>query len=74
MASVLRIDELMPPEAKTLGQAANNAVTYGLGMMAGFFGSGVLYEALGGFALFDLSGLTAAAGGGVLVLFRNRSQ
>ena len=72
MASVLRIDELMPAEAKTIGQAANNAVSYGLGMMVGFFGSGLLYEPLGSFALFAASGVTAAVGGLVLVLFRPR--
>jgi PPP family 3-phenylpropionic acid transporter len=74
MASVLRIDELMPPEAKTVGQAANNAVTYGLGMMVGFFGSGLLYAPLGSFALFAVSGLTAAAGAAVLVMFRPRAS
>jgi PPP family 3-phenylpropionic acid transporter len=73
MASVLRIDELMPAEAKTIGQAANNAVTYGLGMMVGFFGSGLLYAPLGTFALFAASGVTAVLGGMVLILFRPRS-
>jgi PPP family 3-phenylpropionic acid transporter len=73
MASVLRIDELMPAEAKTVGQAANNAVSYGLGMMVGFFGSGLLYAPLGSFALFAVSGLTAVAGAAVLMLFRPRT-
>ncbi len=73
MASVLRIDELMPAEAKTLGQAANNAVTYGLGMMVGFFGSGLLYAPLGSFSLFAVSGAAALAGAGVLMLFRPRT-
>ena len=72
MASVLRIDELIPAEAKTVGQAANNAVTYGLGMMVGFFGSGLLYEPLGSSALFAVSGSTAALGAAVLVIFRPR--
>lgn len=72
MASILRIDELMPAASKTLGQAANNAVTYGLGMMVGFFGSGLLYEATGSSVLFAVSGVAAAAGGGVLVWFRPR--
>jgi len=37
MASILYIDALMPERAKTFGQSANNAMTYGLGMMTGFF-------------------------------------
>jgi PPP family 3-phenylpropionic acid transporter len=74
MASVLRIDELMPAEAKTIGQAANNAVTYGMGMMVGFFGSGLLFGPLGSHALFAVSGATAAVGGIVLVVFRPRVE
>ncbi len=74
MASILRIDELMPAGSKTLGQAANNAVTYGLGMMVGFFGSGLLYEAAGSPVLFVVSGVAAAAGCGVMVWFRPRPE
>lgn len=63
IASILYIDRLAPKEAKTLGQAVNNALTYGLGMMAGFFFNGALYESLGGFALFGISGGIACLGG-----------
>lgn len=63
MASILYIDQLTPKVAKTVGQAVNNAVTYGLGLMAGFFLSGALYQRIGAHALFGLSGLTALVGG-----------
>ena len=63
MASILYIDQLVPAETKTIGQAVNNAVTYGLGLMVGFFICGALYEKVGSFALFAISGLMALAGG-----------
>lgn len=63
VASILYIDSLTPAEAKTLGQAANNAVTYGLGLMVGFFVSGYFFESLGSFGLFFTSGFIALGGG-----------
>ncbi len=63
MASILYIDALAPAKAKTLGQAANNAVTYGLGLMAGFFLSGALFHKIGAQGLFAISaGIAMAAG------------
>jgi len=63
MASILYMDRLAPEQAKTLGQAANNAITYGLGLMVGFFLNGFLYEIFGSFDLFLASALIALAGG-----------
>ncbi|MGD9180179.1 MAG: MFS transporter [Desulfobacterales bacterium] len=63
MASILYIDRLTPDKAKTLGQATNNAVTYGLGLMVGFFLNGYLFEIIGSFALFIISSLIALSGG-----------
>jgi len=63
IASILYIDLLTPAQAKTTGQTVNNAVTYGLGMMVGFFMNGYLYEHMdssGG--LFMVSALIALAG------------
>ena len=69
MASILYIDRLTPDASKTMGQAVNNAVTYGLGLVVGFLFSGALYESLGAYSLFGLSSLIAlAAGGGFCVL------
>ena len=65
MASILYIDQLTPNSAKTLGQAVNNAVQYGLGLMVGFFLNGYLYEVIGSSALFIVSGCIALAGGSV---------
>ena len=63
MASILYIDQLAPEKAKTLGQAVNNALTYGLGLMAGFFVNGYVYEITGSFTLFLMSSLIALAAG-----------
>ena len=63
IASILYIDRLAPDKAKTLGQAVNNAVSYGLGLMVGFFFSGYLYETAGPLVLFIISCLIALFGG-----------
>jgi PPP family 3-phenylpropionic acid transporter len=65
MASILYIDRMMPAQAKTLGQAANNAVQYGLGLMVGFFLNGYLYERIGSGALFAVSAVIALVGAGL---------
>jgi PPP family 3-phenylpropionic acid transporter len=63
MAGILYMDQLAPTSEKTLGQALNNAMTYGLGLTVGFFISGALYEAGNSAPLFLFSAGTAAAGG-----------
>jgi PPP family 3-phenylpropionic acid transporter len=63
MAGILYMDQLAPAAAKTLGQALNNAVTYGLGLTIGFFVSGALYESVGSQPLFLFSAATALVGG-----------
>jgi MFS transporter, PPP family, 3-phenylpropionic acid transporter len=76
MASILYVDALSSEASKTLGQAVNNAVSYGLGLMAGFFLSGYIYETTGSHALFMISGGIALSGGIFMTLyqigFRNR--
>jgi PPP family 3-phenylpropionic acid transporter len=78
MASILYIDALAPKETKTIAQATNNAVTYGLGLMVGFFVSGALYEQIGSPALFGVCGLVALLGGvlfhGSILAFRGASE
>jgi MFS transporter, PPP family, 3-phenylpropionic acid transporter len=66
VSSILYIDSLTPDEAKTLGQSVNNAVTYGLGLMVGFFINGYLFETLGTFTLFMISSFIALTGGLIL--------
>ncbi len=63
MASILFMDSLMSAKTKTTGQAANNAVTYGLGLMVGFFISGYLYEQAGPVVMFAVSAAIAFVGG-----------
>ncbi len=70
MACILYIDRLSSEKSKTLGQAVNNAVSYGLGLMAGFFVSGYLFETAGSRVMFVVSGYTAVAGGLLLVFYR----
>ncbi len=72
MASILYMDRLSPPDAKNLGQALNNALTYGLGLMAGFFINGALYKTMGCFGLFQISAWIALAGGAAFGIFRFR--
>ena len=70
MASILFVDALSSEASKTLGQAVNNAVSYGLGLMAGFFLSGYLYETIGSHALFMTSGGIALSGGMIMKLYQ----
>ena len=63
IGSILYIDRLSPARVKTLGQAVNNAISYGLGLMVGFFLNGYLYEIIGSFALFLVSSQIALFGG-----------
>jgi MFS transporter, PPP family, 3-phenylpropionic acid transporter len=74
MASILYIDLLSPNKNKTLGQAVNNAATYGLGLMVGFFLSGYLYENMDTSFLFIISSLIAIAGGGIFQTFRGAER
>jgi len=63
IASILYMDFLTPEGSKTLGQAINNSLTYGFGLMTGFFINGYLYEKTGSFTLFIISGFIALAAG-----------
>jgi PPP family 3-phenylpropionic acid transporter len=63
MASILYVDRLTNDSTKTIGQAVNNGVQYGLGLMTGFFLNGFLYEQSGSAALFMMSAGIAATGG-----------
>ena len=65
IASILYIDREAPQGEKTFGQAANNAVQYGLGLMTGFFLNGVLYEYGGSRPLFLYSAVIALVAGGL---------
>ncbi len=66
MASILYIDRMFPAGAKTVGQAVNNSVTFGLGMMIGVFVNGYFFDMLGSTPLFIGSAVVAAIGGLVL--------
>jgi PPP family 3-phenylpropionic acid transporter len=68
VASILYMDQLTPEDAKTLGQAVNNAVTYGFGIMAGFLLNGYYFDILGAPVLFVISAGMAFCGGMLLVL------
>ncbi len=65
MASIIYIDRLTPDASKTMGQAVNNAITYGLGLAIGFLFSGSLYESMGAYNLFGISAVIALAAGAV---------
>lgn len=63
VASILFIEHNFPKEGRTLGQAANNAATYGLGLAAGVLFAGVLFDSFGAGASFlacgGLAGIAA---------------
>lgn len=65
IASILAIDKLSP-KGTTFGQAVNNAVTYGAGMMTGFLLSGIFYDRFQGY-LFLASGAAAIVGGTIIL-------
>ena len=68
MASILYTDQLSPPERKTSGQALNNAVSYGLGLMVGFYLGGAFSTLVGLPGLFLGSALIALTGLVVMVV------
>jgi PPP family 3-phenylpropionic acid transporter len=75
MACILHMDSLTAPHMKTIGQAVNNSVAYGLGLTVGFLLSGYLYESVGAHTLFAVSGVIALVGGGIFKgygLFREK--
>ena len=74
MSCILFIDRLAPDASKTMGQAVNNAVSYGLGLMVGFFINGYLYEKVGVFNLFFISSIIALAAGIMFQIYRMTSQ
>lgn len=63
IASILYVDRSADAAVKTMGQAVNNAVTYGLGLMTGFLVSGAMVDAVGISGLFWVSAGAALLGG-----------
>jgi PPP family 3-phenylpropionic acid transporter len=68
MASILYIDRQASGSVKTMGQAINNSLSYGLGLMAGFLVNGALYDRWGAEGLFQMSAASAVLGGGLVWL------
>jgi len=66
IAGILYMDQCMPVETKTTGQAVNNAVSYGLGMMTGSFINGYLFEWIGSYHTFLFSAILSIIGGSFL--------
>ncbi|MBF0451306.1 MAG: MFS transporter [Candidatus Magnetomorum sp.] len=69
IAGILYIDRCMPESTKTIGQAVNNAVSYGLGIMTGSFISGYLFETVGTHNSFLFSAVIAAIAGCILGVY-----
>jgi PPP family 3-phenylpropionic acid transporter len=74
MASILYMDLLSPDDTKTFGQAVNNATTYGLGLMAGFFFSGFLYEHTSAVTMFFVSSLLSLVAGLIFAVYTKWSH
>ena len=73
VASILAIERLSPPGAKTVGQAVNNAVTYGAGMVTGFFLSGLFYDAWQSLLFLASAGVALAGMGLMGILFHRNA-
>jgi len=71
IAGILYIDQCMPDETKTTGQAVNTAVSYGLGMMTGSFINGYLFELIGTYHAFLFSAILSLIGGLLLWVAQN---
>lgn len=56
IASIIYMDTISPKDKKTTGQAINNSLTYGFGLMIGNFLSGYFYDYYGGQVLFLYAG------------------
>ena len=67
MAGILYMDQLSPAADKTLGQAVNNAVTYGLGLTVGFFVSGALFKSGNSSDLFLFSAAVSSGAGLIFI-------
>ncbi|MDY6825041.1 MAG: MFS transporter [Thermodesulfobacteriota bacterium] len=75
MASILYIDRVSTDNTKTLGQALNNAVSFGLGMMLGVFVNGIFYDYVGSTPLFLGSAVISIIGGVLLwMVFRGKGE
>lgn len=69
VASIVYVDQLSPHGRKTMGQAVNNAVTYGLGLTIGFYLNGWLFTLYGSGFLFAVAAGMATVAGGWFWLF-----
>jgi PPP family 3-phenylpropionic acid transporter len=65
MACILFTDRVSDTGVKTLAQSVNNAVSYGLGLMAGIFTCGFFYDRYQNLVFLGCS-LTAVAGGFIM--------
>ena len=73
VSSILAIERLSPEGGKTVGQAVNNAVTYGAGMMVGFFLSGLFYDVWKGYLFLASAGIAVAGGALMIYLYRENA-
>ncbi|WP_080804372.1 MFS transporter [Desulfamplus magnetovallimortis] len=66
VSSILAVDKLSQESGATFGQAVNNAVTYGAGMMAGFMLSGMFYDTVHAYLFLASAGCALF---GLIVIF-----
>ncbi|MDP2646231.1 MAG: MFS transporter [Desulfobacterales bacterium] len=70
IAGIIFMDSQVPEGAKTLGQAVNNAVTYGFGLTVGLLLNGYFFEILGASGMFLISAGFALAGTITWIIFQ----
>ena len=61
IACILYMDQLSTPQNRTVAQVANNAVSYGLGLMVGFLVNGWLYDRYGAHLFLISAGISLCA-------------
>lgn len=68
ITSILYMDQVMSQDSKTVGQAVNNSLTYGVGLMTGFMLSGFFYARLPLPTLFAINALIALGAGAIFLI------
>jgi len=72
VACILYMEQLSTPRNRTVAQVANNAVSYGLGLMVGFLVNGWLYDRYGAHLFLMSAGISLC--GAALIYLTTSSQ
>ncbi|WP_300667106.1 MFS transporter [Desulfoluna sp.] len=74
IACILYMDQLSTPSTRTVAQVANNAVSYGLGLMTGFLVNGWLYDRYGALLFLMSAGISLCGAALILQTITSRPR